>query len=481
LTLKEAPDELYSVLEAFRPFLKSIDMRTIAVRSPANGEWENLVTSIIASEKTVDKVKCLHDKLPKIRNNQILLFLVAVPFDYSVFEGFCQGEIGHGNVLVSSGGVGFGRLRIRTKQFDPLKLKVMSRHRRVEGSLKYALTATNSNSNPEREGLWAVAQNQAILTKQLGYASAEDLIRNTLRLEDVSHNKDFELVISDIAQVSGIIFNKSTFDVEISKISGLRNLQLNVIQSRTDNYGSYYPIWRGSILIDVRDETSKEQMYVVKEPIQPPDLLPFDHLDFELIHRDSALTLDATWRKVPLQNVVEPFFKALDAFCPLAEFKEMLLEPEKCGGKDPEKRFENAVAWLLSLAGFHTIYLGAKIKVSEKNNLVSYDVLRNESGIPIGCSDIIAYEENERLLLVDCDIGAPDEKKIHELIETRRYFENISKDGKLRILPVLCSPKNYGEAAKGLPITIVDKSILESMLEEIAKGYRESARSKITI
>lgn len=415
-----APDELYSILEAFRPFLKSIDIRTFAVRSISDGEWENLITSIIVSEKTFDEVKSIHDKLPKIRNNQIALFLGAFPFDYSVFEGFCQGEIGHGMVLIArGGGVGFGRLRIRTKQFDPLKLKVTSTRRRIEGSLKNVLTATNSNSDPEREGLWAVAQNQALLAKQLGYTSTEDLIRDTLRLKDASHNKVFELIISDIAQINGIIFNKSTFDVEISKISGLRNLQLNVIQSRTDNYGSYYPIWRGRIPIDERVEPSKEQICVMKESIQPPDLLPFDHLTLELIHRDSALTLDETWKRAPLQNVVEPFFRVLDAFCPFAEFKEMLLEPEKCGGKEPEKRFENAVAWLLSLAGFYAVYLGAKIKVSKKKNLVSFDVLRNEIGLPIGCSDIIAYEDNERLLLVDCDIGSPDVKKLHSLIETR--------------------------------------------------------------
>ena len=69
-----APDSVYSILQAFQPFLKSFDVRTIAVRAQSGDEWENLVTSIKVSEKTVEEVEKEHSKLPKLRNNSIALF-----------------------------------------------------------------------------------------------------------------------------------------------------------------------------------------------------------------------------------------------------------------------------------------------------------------------------------------------------------------------------------------------------------------------
>lgn len=117
--------------------------------------------------------------------------------------------------------------------------------------------------------------------------------------------------------------------------------------------------------------------------------------------------------------------------------------------------------------------------MSKRNNLVSLDVLRNESGYPIGSADIIAYEDNERVLLVDCDIGPLDENKIQKLVETRNHFVALFDYGELKIVPVLFSPRNLGEAAQNKPVAIVDGFAIERMLEELAKGDRESARSKI--
>jgi hypothetical protein len=62
--------------------------------------------------------------------------------------------------------------------------------------------------------------------------------------------------------------------------------------------------------------------------------------------------------------------------------------------------------------------------VSKRNNLVSFDVLRNESGIPVGCADIIAYEDNERILIVDCDIGGIDPKRFKNWIRLISTLRN---------------------------------------------------------
>jgi len=456
--------------------LRSIDVRTIAVRSPREEEWENVVTNLAVSEKTVDEVRGLQEKLPEIKNNLMAFFLSALPFDYTVFEGFCQGDIGQTRLTVMGTSVAYGSRHIKTGIFDPLKLKVISSRRRLGGVLKQTLTATNSNTEPRREELWGVVQKQTILAKQLGYENAEDLIKDILRIENVRHDIDFELTISDLAKINSVTFNKSTFAVEISGISGLRNLQLNIVQSRAKNGGSYYPIWRKNLPIGETGKLLVEKCYVAEEDIQPPDLLPFDYLSLELIYRSAGLTLDAFWGKVPLQNVVEPLFKALDAFCPIDKFKEMLLNPKDFENA-PEKIFENAVSWLLSLVGFHTIYLDANSKATK----TSFDVLRKFDKCEIGSADILAYEDNERLLLVDCDIGGLDEQKIQKLIGAREHIENLSNCQELKIIPVLFSPKTLGETAKNKPVAIADRVVIESMLEELSKGDRKSARSKICL
>jgi hypothetical protein len=51
--------------------------------------------------------------------------------------------------------------------------------------------------------------------------------------------------------------------------------------------------------------------------------------------------------------------------------------------------------------------------------------------------------------------------------------------GELKIVPVLFTSKNIGEDAKKKPVAIVDGNLIERILEDISKGDRESARSRI--
>ena len=57
------PDELYSVLEALKPALKSMDVRTFAVAAPEE-DWQNLITSVYMTEISVDEVKNQQEKPP---------------------------------------------------------------------------------------------------------------------------------------------------------------------------------------------------------------------------------------------------------------------------------------------------------------------------------------------------------------------------------------------------------------------------------
>lgn len=342
-------DKLYSILEAFRPFLRSIDVRTIAVIPEHGEEWENVVTSIFVSERSVDEIRREQSKLPKLRNNQVALFLSALPFDYSVFGGFAEGNIGPKWGVVR--GVFYTSVsrHIKVRQFDPLELKICSEQRRVGGLIKYVLSATDLGLEQERQQLWVTVHKQDNEAKRLNYSNMMELIRDTLQIE-IGHydRKDFEITVTNPAQIDCINFKNSTFDVKIARLSGLRDLQLNVVLKRATKGGFFDPFCRETIPID---EIAASPFNLT---LRPPTLFPYDLIELKLLHSPSALTLDEKYERVPLRNVVEPFFKVLAAFCPIEEFKKMLLEPQNCG-KEPEVRFENAVAYLLWLDSTQSI------------------------------------------------------------------------------------------------------------------------------
>jgi len=281
-------------------------------------------------------------------------------------------------------------------------------------------------------------------------------------------------VIPSLARVNSVQFLDKEFEVTIQKPEKLRGLQLNLNLKRENRI-----VWR-----DTREIVGEETQFDRNtEVFKVNELLPFDLVNVELIHRDSVLTLDRTYKKVPLHKAIEPFMKTFGAICPIKdEFKTMLFEPKKYG-KNPDKIFEIAISWLLSLAGFSTIYLGTDIKVpkseySKKTKDRKFDVIYNSSGSKVGCADIIAYEENERILLIDCDIGPFDAKKIQDLAETKKYFrETLKEFKKLPIVPVLFSPRDFRKSTLSIDVMIADQSVIKRIFEAVAQGNREKARS----
>jgi len=462
-----APDELLPVLDSLKPALKSMDIRTVAVATPSKENWENLITSIYVTEKTVDEVRSEHQKIPKLRNNQFAILLDAHPLDYTIFNGIIEGEIRFPTP--------FGINKIKFRKFNPLKLKVHSPHARVDGNLMWVLSTAHVGDQKEREELWSVVNKQGREAKLQGYHTIIALIKKQLRIDYGNRErKDFELVIPPLATIESAQFIESNFEVKIKKVTGLKDLQLILVLERSDQGGFYNRVRSDIRRMNEDTHESAKPFSVVTESFEIEDLLPYDLMNVELLHSESALTFDKITKTAPLSNVVEPFLNTLNVFCRLDKFKKMLFEPEKYG-KNPDKIFENAVTWLLSLAGYDTIHLGLEIKHKKGEKKESFDVLRAEGGYEIGCADILAYEENKRLLLVDCDIGI-DEKKIQKLVETGEYFLDQSKKyGRLEIIPVLVTPKDCGHRVEE-GLRIVDCNALEMIFQEIAKGNRKKAR-----
>lgn len=76
-----SPDDLHSVIKAFEPALKSVDVRIVAVKTGEQDKWQNLITSVFLGGKGVEEARkdqksCLNLALPT-SHSLLTLFLIA--------------------------------------------------------------------------------------------------------------------------------------------------------------------------------------------------------------------------------------------------------------------------------------------------------------------------------------------------------------------------------------------------------------------
>jgi len=458
---KANPDELYPILEALKPLLKSIDVRTVAVSLDPDKPWQNLITSVCVSPKEEKEIKSELQALPpypKINNN-FAIFAGVYPFDYTVF-----GQIAEGVMRFYTQ---FGRNVVKCRNFDPLSLKVNSSEEKVGGSYEYVWRAAGSGDVEERKALWSVVNAERIPPQQLDYPNIVELIKDFLKIPNFNFNdsKDFELRIYNLARIEQATFSDSTFRVKIKKFCGLKGLQLNL---RRGTRGYPLPGYNKRKEITQEETRIDNNFCSVSETFDVSGLLSLDWVATKLIHKDSALIWDEKDERVPLKNPIEPFARTLNAFCTIEEFNKMLSERVLEYSK-PSVVFERAVAWLLSLIGFSTIVLASK-------TIKAFDHLKL-GDIQIGCADILAYKKNDCLLLVDCTIRTPDDKKIQDLKDAQKHISSIlaSHTG-LRIVPVIFSPADCGHLKTDIEVRIIDKYQMEQILENVAKGKVEEVQ-----
>ena len=445
-----APENLYSVLTSLSPALKSIEIKTLAVLNPLEQNFQNLVTSIIFSDRTIEEIKEEQKQIPDIKNGPIKFYCDAIPFNIKFLDKIAGDEICYP----------FGRsiqFQIKTRPFNFYTLKLFSTRQWFNDKVFNILKAQAIGVEADRKPLWDVVINENVLAKRCGFSSNIEMIKECLHI-DYNHpeRKDFEIWIISPVKIKKTKIVSDEIQVDLHNPSKLDNLQINSVVKR-----NYNIIWRKTCEVDPEKNLLE---FKIKE------ILPYDSIEFELIHRDSCLTLDSDYIKVPLKNVVEPFIKTLDAFCSIEKhLKPSLFEPQK--EKKPQDVFEDAVCWLLSLAGFNVI----RLKLGKK----SFDRLLHNGEYHIGSADIIAYEDNDRLLLIDCDINSVDQKKVKKLAELKKHFrEQLKGFEKMHITPILFTPTDYSSSSMS-DVKIADKEIIEKIFSDVIKGNRQRARSHL--
>lgn len=459
------------VAEVFSSSFESIDIRIAAARSA--DKWINVITSIFLSIESEDETKAkqqqLIEKLPE-NTDMFLIILDSRPFRKLPI---LFNQIKQGKITVYTSPVQFREtVTVQSREIDPSVLTLDLYHPRYLKEIKdwRLIGAEAKAQEAKRQDLWPIVDSQNGFARLRGFESIYKLIGETLGIKDFSRGIDTDLVIGIPipARIASASLSDSSLEVKTKKVFRLSDLQLNLFVNRGTPTRAYPEVvWREQKLVKQCKKPKIRRFCYATNSTKLPDLMAYDSIEIELIHRKlPTLDIGKTSITVPLQNPVEPFSRTLSSFCSCDVFKERLLSPEKF--KKSSMVFENAVAWLLSLAGFYVLPLGRdfeKLKI-------------HETGYEVGSVDIVAYRENEYLLLIDCDTSVPDDKKIRSMITVKEHFKFIQDEhGRPRIVSVICSPKNCQRiSVDRQAINIVDKYMLTQIFEEVMKGNQTQAR-----
>jgi hypothetical protein len=457
------------VVKAFSPAFNSVDLRIVAVKP--EDRWINVITSIRLSTKSREEINSeqeeARDKLPRTDKFRIFLDSCDIKQLRILFEAFNEEEIKVSNTLIKFRGLDLFTLRV--DRYLPDYLKEMEEWKLV-GSQEMG-------REEDRRNLWPIVESQNGTAKLLGFEDIYELISETLKIRDFSRDRRRDLIIGIPlpARIADASLVGSSVKIKTKKVVGLEDLQLNLCIRRVKPRAYQYDlVWRKTELVKKCKRAPARNFCYVTNFVELTNLRPHDRIEVELIHRQvPTISMDEVHLEAPLENAVEPFAKALNSFCSLETFKKRVLNPERCkeGKAKPQDIFENAVAWLLSLVGFSVLHIG---KYFENLKIPETDV-------QIGSADILAYRENECILLVDCTTSLPDDDKIRSMIAVKEHFRFIQDEHRQpNIISVIFSPKDCsGISVDRQVVKIVGRYQIKQMFEEAMKGNPEKARSSL--
>ena len=461
---------VYKVLSAFSRVFQSIDLRIVAVDD--GKQLTNLVSSIFACTESPEGLRDRHKKLegslPSSGEVVVLLYSLPFPKFDSIFSQFRKGRF-------MSGDIGFDGLPINFSELDLTRLAIdryHAEHFKCIGEWKILGGSVDAKRDAS---IFEIADRQNEDARRKGFGDIYEWINQSLEIRFIrGHSTALVVGIPILAKITGLDLDGSSLKVAIRKASLFDDLQLNFSIGRLSSMQrTYEPFWVGIEQLEKCEQPSQHEYCDVTSIINLPNFKPHDRIAVELIHlKAPSLCLDIKTSEVPLEKAYEPFAKVLTSFCPFEKYKMHLFSPEESSKPKPSDVFEDATAWLLSLIGYSVIQLRG------------YEILRaTKTKYQKGSVDMIAYRENEDLLLVDCDTSVPDEKKIQSMKRITKEFSGLQdQQDSPRILSLIISPRDCGTLAtemlsSSLSFRIVGRHKLEKIFEEAMTGNSKEARS----
>lgn len=176
--------------------------------------------------------------------------------------------------------------------------------------------------------------------------------------------------------------------------------------------------------------------------------------------------MDEYWKT--RTEYTNPTYYAFEQFVKFEELEQMLLQfKSKKLNKDSEV-FERGVSWLLSLLGIPNIMLGEYERLGNGHDQTS--------------TDILASFDTDKIFLINVTIGLPKQSDFDREREYRENIESKITNKKIEIHSVYFTGKDATESqpsATANNVTLIGKSNIQNILENLKKGNLEEARQII--
>lgn len=464
---------LTAIIESMRGVYKSIDLRIAIIL--IDDKWHNVLTLIRFSHENLEGIKKKYESLKSkwrpIKGDEFRIICKA--FNINEWDNLLH-QFSKGKIIVNDLEVKFdGNKDLSSLRSDLHGYPTYSR-KTDEWSTFGGILTTSNNTH---QFLRKVERD----VRLLGFPSIYTAINEWLQTR-YNHTTSLDVFVSApiYAIIKDIDYTEQKVEVSIKFHSEMHGLRLNAILWKSrgfwgDNYEKTEEIKELAYVdIDIKKSTTKGEFSYFKWNKEFPNAQPIDYLDVRLIYTP-LMTLEIGKRDQYLSRYLErkspaktPFFSTFNRFCSQDDFIKQLLEPRiyKTKGIGPDKIFERAVSWLLSLCGFNVIKLDEFEKLKVKGGKAEYDSV-----------DLLAYDkEKTSLLLVSCTIGVPKvEEDISHLVEVkRRLFDELFRETNLQIIPVIFSSYRdlslIKDAGHRSGIKIIDGNDIEKIMIEVRDG-----------
>ena len=350
------PERLRNALTRMQGVIRSFDLRSVIVYD--DKEWGNLMTIIRFSHlepKVMEQMyHILEERWPKVNTERFKIICKALP-------------LSEWDTLVSSFKEGVLRLEdidVVVSKEDltevPCYIKKWSSYlARLEWNALQIKTG-GPRFNPE------AFDGEA---KALGFPDIYTAINGWLESR-IKSSESFNVMVSIpiYAKIVDHDFYNGKVKVDVKFHEGLDNLLLSVATYRL-GYDGYYKeiteLHHIPILPD-KSENLGEGLKLFVYKVEIPSIRSSDYLEFNLIHtKPDGLELDGVGELISKylaskETAKNPMLWTFNRFCNIEELRSQLSDPYSVRPESkmsPDKMFERAVSWLLSLCGLSVIKL----------------------------------------------------------------------------------------------------------------------------